>query len=175
MENTFKLQKINNDNFQEFYSLLSEDFCYEERHDFENELLNLKNSNFNPCFIIKGEQVVGYVCYWNFENLTYIEHFAILKDLRNQGIGTEFLKWFLIGKKQVVVEVERPEDEIKQKRIKFYKNLGFVVNGYDYIQPSYHNGEDKVPMLILSFNKKIEKKEYQEFINLLNKFVYRIV
>ena len=65
-----KLKKINASNFEEFYSYLQQDFCFEERKSKENEFKTLKNKSFNPNFIYLEKELIGYICFWEFENRT---------------------------------------------------------------------------------------------------------
>ena len=73
----------------------------------------------------------------------------------------------------IILEAEAPETEMQKKRIKFYENLGFKVNSYDYTQPSYHNAQS-VPLLVLSFPKALDEKEFKEFFITTRRVVYEI-
>ena len=54
---------------------------------------------------------------------------------------------------------EHPEDELKARRIAFYKRLGFCQNDYPYIQPSYRKGGKGVPLILMSYPKKLDNCE----------------
>lgn len=60
----------------------------------------------------------------------------------------------------IVVEVERPNTDITQRRIEFYKKVGFKLNKYDYIQPPYGVGKNPVPMFLMTFPNKIKESEF---------------
>jgi hypothetical protein len=45
-----------------------------------------------------------------------------------------------------------PTTAIAQRRIEFYKRMGFTTNPYSYIQPSYHNDGNSLPMIIMSLS-----------------------
>lgn len=170
-----KLIKITQSEFNKFYSFLEEDFCFEERKNKNNELETFKNNNFNPNFIYDNNKLIGYICYWDFDEFIFIEHFAILKDLRNKHLGTKFLKKFIENNnKLILIEVEKPVDEVTTKRINFYKYLGFIINDYNYIQPSYHekSSNSNIPMLILTYNQPITFDEYYKFIKQIKNIVY---
>lgn len=170
-----KIKRIDISEFEFFYDLLEEDFPWEERKTREDELRSFSNLEFNPCFIIKKNQLVGYFCYWDFADFIFGEHFAIVKDFRNNGLGTQFLKQFLNSlEKQLIIEVERPDTDIAKRRINFYKRLGFVVNDFDYAQPSYHQDGIEVPMLLLSYKEKITKEEYNRYTTIVRKVVYNL-
>ena len=66
----------------------------------------------------------------------YGEHLAVNERGRNGGIGSFIFNWCLEHLKgKHVLEVEVPDEEIKRRRINFYKRLGFYYNEYEYIQP----------------------------------------
>lgn len=168
-----ELKKITTKNFDKFYSFLEEDFPFEERKSYGKQLLTLNNSRFNPNFIYLNNKKIEYICYWDFDDMIYFEHFAIFKDLRNQGYGTEFLNNFVqLFDKNIIIEIERPKETNAKRRLNFYKRLGFVVNDYDYHQPSYHDGDDSVPMCILSYKEKISGEKYNKFLKHINQYVY---
>lgn len=170
----FKLKNIKIEDFDMFYKWMEQDFCFEERRLKEDQLKLLKNPKCYQKFIYKDEKLYGYICYWQFNDFLFIEHFAILQELRDQGYGSQFLNEFLKQKNTMVIgEVERPKTAVAKRRISFYKRLGFNVNEYDYYQPPYH-GNIMVPMFIISYNRGISLKEYQLFVNILHKEVYNI-
>lgn len=171
-----QLKKITNKNFNNFYTLLEKDFCFEERRTYEDALKTLQNKYYKANFIYskKLKQNIGYFCYWDFGSFIFGEHFAINEEFRNQGYGTAFLNQFLNKNKPLIIEVERPTSVFKKRRINFYKKLGFVVFDKSYIQPSYHNDNKTVPMYIIIYNSNITKEEYSKYINLIKKNVYNI-
>ena len=105
----------------------------------------------------------------------FIEHIAINKELRSKGYGSKTIE--LIKAKYdlpIILEAEAPETGMQKKRIKFYENLGFKVNSYDYTQPSYHNAES-VPLLVLSFPKFLNENEFEEFVATTRRDVYKVL
>lgn len=169
----FELRAVNKDNFNNFYKLLEQDFCLEERRSKIDQIRALENSNFYSDFIYEKKQLVGYICYWKLNDFIFIEHFSILKDLRGKGIGGTFFKQFLDSfNKLIVFEVERGVNNIAQRRIAFYEKIGVTLNNYDYYQPSYHKSGDAIPMFLMSYNRGISKKEFNNIVDKLNKEVY---
>ena len=75
--------------------------------------------------------------------------------------------------KPIILEAEAPETEQQIKRIKFYERLGFKVNNYEYTQPSYHGGEG-VPLMILSYPEFLSQSEFDSFVSITRKDVYKI-
>ena len=169
------LRPVTKENFSLVYKRLIDAFPYEERRDEADEQKCFLKSQFNFCEITDDGESVGLIVFWVFESFLFIEHIAINKEIRSKGYGSKTID--LIKSKfnlPIILEAEAPETEMQQKRIKFYKNLGFKVNSYDYTQPSYHNGES-VPLLVLSFPEKLNQTEYDEFFKETRIVVYEEV
>ena len=148
-------------------------FCLDERRTKAGELKAFDDSNFSPNFIFDGETLVGYVCFWEFEKFLFIEHFAVLKEMRGTGCGSKFLKEFSeTSTKPIVLEVELPETEIAEKRIKFYERLGYVVNHYPYIQPAYQPESNPVDMHIMSYGSSLSETDFKDFTKQIKTVVY---
>ncbi len=167
-----ELKPVTKENFSFVYKRLVDAFPYEERRDEEDEKTCFLKSQFNFCEITDDGESVGLVVFWIFKVFLFIEHIAINKEIRGEGYGSKTID--LIKEKYnlpIILEAEAPESEMQKKRIKFYENLGFKVNSYDYTQPSYHNAES-VPLQILSFPKLLEKNEFEEFFKTTREVVY---
>lgn len=93
-------------------------------------------------------EFLGFITTWQLpEEITYIEHFAILPRLRGQGIGSEVLGQ-LCG--NILLEVELPENSEARRRIDLYSRHGFhAATDISYEQPPYSPSLPAVPMLIL--------------------------
>ena len=149
-------------------------FPYEERRDYIDQKECLIKSKFNFLEILDGNDAVGFIALWVFDKFIYIEHIAIDENKRSGGYGTKSIELVKeTYKKNIILEAESPITEQQIKRIKFYERLGFKVNGYDYMQPSYHGGEG-VPLMILSFPEFINEDEFKEFLTETRREVYRI-
>ena len=121
-----------------------------------------------------GDDPVGILTYWTFEDLVYVEHFAIAEELRNQGLGKAvFLNFLSQQTEQVVLEVELPNTEEADHRVEFYASMGFFSNPQPYIQPAYREGGVEVPMLIMS-KYELDDDEFAEIQRLLYREVYGV-
>ena len=108
--------------------------------------------------------IKGFLSFWSLCGFNFIEHVAVKKDYRGQGIGTELIRnYFKQNNLKTILEVETPTNSIKTKRIKFYEKLGFKLNFYFYSQPSLKKGLQGVPMYIMSYPEELN---FREFINL---------
>ncbi len=158
-----KLKKTNSTEFKEAWKIYEEAFPEDERRNLKDQTKLMEENKFYSFYgVIKEENLVAIIAEWDFGTFRFIEHFAIKKNLRGKGIGTELLKNYLPQKEnKVVLEVERPKDEISKKRISFYERLNFFLNSFDYIQPAYDENKKPLPMFIMSYPNPLSKEEFK--------------
>ncbi len=149
-------------------------FPYEERRDFCDlkECFNNKYFNFLEIFDCEKDIFCGFVSPWNFSDFVYIEHLAVDENLRNGAYGSRTVELIKSTyNKPVILESEHGFTDIQKRRLGFYERLGFKINDYDYIQPSYHGGEG-VPLKILSYPALLSKTKFEEFVKITKENVY---
>ena len=153
--------------------LFEEAFPEQERPPFSS-LRHRDAGKFHFLVAENGDDPVGILTYWTFEDLIYIEHFAIAEELRNQGLGkAAFLNFLSQQQEQVVLEVEHPNTEEADHRVEFYASMGFFQNPQEYVQPPYREGGKEVPMIIMS-KYELDDDEFCEIRDLLYREVYGI-
>jgi ribosomal protein S18 acetylase RimI-like enzyme len=161
--------------FDAIWKIFKESFPEDERRNFkeQNDLLKESRYNLNP--IYDGDEIIGFTAIWDFDDFTYVEHFAVKKDLRGKGYGSKIIK-DVISKndKLIILEVEKPETDEAIRRIEFYKRVGFHVNNYEYIQPPYDKDKQYVPLIIMSFPNKIDMSQFAKIREDLYKIVYKV-
>ena len=151
-------------------SLFEDAFPDDDRPPFST--LNHRPNHFHFMVATNDDEPIGILTYWNFDDMVYVEHFAIDSDLRNQGLGkVVFLNFLSQQKEQVVLEVELPHDEESEHRIEFYTSMGLFQNPYEYIQPPYFSGGNAVPMRILS-KYELDDEEFFSVRSVLYREVY---
>ena len=154
-------------------NLFEEAFPEQERPPFSS-LRQRDAGTFHFLVAENGDDPVGILTYWTFDDLVYVEHFAIDEELRNQGLGKAvFLNFLSQQQEQVVLEVEFPDTEEADHRVEFYASMGLYQNPYDYYQPSYHCDDRTVPMMIMS-KMELDDDEFEEMRKILYKEVYKI-
>ncbi|MBP5677842.1 MAG: GNAT family N-acetyltransferase [Bacteroidales bacterium] len=151
--------------------LFEEAFPEQERPPFSS-LRQRDAGKFHFLVAENGDEPVGILTYWTFDDLVYVEHFAIDEELRNQGLGKAvFLNFLSQQTEQVVLEVETPHDEVADHRVEFYASMGFYQNPQPYQQPSYHGDGQTVEMIIMS-KYELDDDEFCEIRDLLYREVY---
>ena len=119
------------------------------------------------------ERIAAFLAAWEFENFRFVEHIAVDESLRGGGIGAAMLCDFAAqDSRPIVLEVEPPETDIAQRRIGFYKRLGFALNLYSYEQPPLRNGQSALPLLVMSYPHALSKAEFEQYKDVLYREVY---
>jgi hypothetical protein len=160
-----RIEKTYNDSFPEV-----------ERRDFAlvRDLLS-DEPRFVIYALLRGDEYVGFITKWTFDDFAYIEHFAIDAAARNGGIGAKAMEQFLaICGTPVVIEVETPNDEMSKRRIGFYERLGFVLDSYVYYQPPYRQGEDGLEMRLMSYGQIDLSDSFDGVKQIIYKHVYDV-
>lgn len=117
-------------------------FPPDERRDFAQvEQLLAQNPYFKirVIFEMNSSAFAAFLSYWNFGSFAYIEHLAVMPDMRGNGLGHKIMNDFFasVGNR-VLLEVEPPIDTITRKRVAFYESLGMTLwDDFHYIQPPY--------------------------------------
>ena len=152
MLNFRRITHVTDPLFTNLYNLYTLAFLPNERRNWaglEYELSYEKRFYANA--LLQNDRFVGFLNYWIFDNFYYIEHFAIIPNLRGQNIGTEAMGIFMSQTKlPIVFEVEMPKNATAIRRIRFYEKLGFTVLSHNYAQPPYEGSEFPQPMLIMT-------------------------
>ncbi len=154
-----------------------ESFPHNERRDFLL-LSNLakEEKRFQISGLYKEEDYVGFISRWDFDSFLYIEHFAIEASLRNHKIGFTALKQFVETQdKPIILEVEMPYNELSERRIGFYKRMGFVLDNHIYFQPPYHKTDGWFEMRLMSYGKIDLEESFGDIRDCLYKNVYSVV
>lgn len=137
--------------------LLHLSFPEEERRDDEGQRWNTDYNERFHCYLLTDkdengkEELIGVITVWKLDGFYYAEHLATSPQIRNRGYGRqvmEALKMQFAGS-VIVLEVERPDDEMSRRRIGFYQRCGFSLCMQDYYQPPYRAGGKGLPLYLM--------------------------
>ena len=166
---------IDSEEFRCAWDLYESAFPADERRSLDSQVVLFNNKLYNFTVAIKSGLIVGFLATWRLNGFVFIEHFAVLEKLRNQGIGTKILKRYISQIDRVVLEVEKPENSLAKRRIGFYKRLGFCLNYFDgYVQPPYEAGKESVPMFLMTFPEEINGFDFQKIKSQIHRMVYGV-
>ncbi len=160
--------------YQYMEELLQSSFPKEEYRELD-ELRNYTDhkQKFVNNIIIDDNVPVGLLTYWDMGDFLYIEHFAIDPTKRSGGYGKKTMELFCsCNNKSIVLEVEKPEEEMAIRRIGFYERLGYALWDNEYEQPPYRKGEDFLPMNIMAYGNIDKGKDFEKVKEIIYKEVY---
>ncbi len=163
-------------------NLLHQSFPENERRNDEDQRRNTDYNQRFCCHLLSDETIkgkmypIGLVTIWQLEGFYYVEHLATSPTVRNKGYGKqimEILKERLAGN-IIILEVERPEDELSIRRIGFYERCGFTLCTQDYIQPPYRKGGETLPLYLMYAGTDEIDSCYPQIRNELYRHVYGV-
>jgi len=168
-----RLKNITDNYFLKAWKLYEEAFPVEERRVLEDQTSVLKNNNYHFNVLIDKNQFIGFILWWDFETLKYIDHFATSLEQRNKGIGKLILnKLMYSNDKPILLEVELPTSSINQRRIKFYERIGFKLNEHYYEVPNAKINQSPLPLLLMSYPNQITSKNVELFIKKCHPIIF---
>lgn len=171
----YELEKLNRSDFELVWEIMQDSFPVDERRNRAGQEYILSH----PCYQLYGCRKNGglaaFFAVWEFEEFSFVEHFAVAREYRNGGIGAALLQQLLETiKKPVVLEVEPPERELQRRRIGFYERNGFRQNPYAYIQPAMSEEGRAIPLKLLSTPEKLGETEFERIRDVLYQQVYQV-
>ena len=146
--------------FMQAWKLYKKAFPSEERRQLRTQKKIMGNPLYHFEIITDNGKFIGFILWWEFENIRYIEHLAILPRLRGKRYGLRVIERFIAKSEAgILLEVEHPTTEINKRRIGFYQRIGFVINKYKYKQPPHKKNGSPVPLILMTYPNTITKEE----------------
>ena len=169
------LEKLDKKDFLQVWQIMENSFPPEEHRTRVGQEDLLENSYYQLYGYKNKNVVAAFFAVWQFEEFAFVEHFAVAENYRNGGIGAQLLKELLVFLDMpIVLEVELPEEELPQRRIRFYERNGFVLNGYDYVQPPMQAERKAIPLRIMSYPGILEESQFKNVRETLYREVYHV-
>ncbi len=164
--NRITINSITHPLFEAFWELYEPAFPLCERRTKESYARVFTNPDFHLEMWVECGRIHGLIGWWECPGVRFAEHYAIHPDLHSSGYGSRFLKeWMAESATPVLLEIEPPVDEITNRRLNFYKRLGFHENNIYHLQPPYHAGMGPLHLEILSYPQVISGATYQAFVH----------
>ena len=162
--------------YSRLFKILEYSFPPNEHRDFEEQYSEFKNSHFRSMVAWNGDEIAGFMNYWDLGEFVYLEHFAVAEELRGNGLGTRLLGGLhsITENRPIILEAEPPEQsETALRRTEFYKRLGFFLNPYEYYQPPYRSEDSPVRLVIMSSPRGLSQQEFTMMRNALYRDAYQ--
>ncbi|MEG1858979.1 MAG: GNAT family N-acetyltransferase [Christensenellaceae bacterium] len=169
-----KQNKISTIDFDAVYKLLNQSFPINEQRTKADQMKLLQQDDYKIIVRRTKRSIISaFLAIWEFEKIRYIEHFAVDEHLRGSGIGGDFLRAYLNrDNRPVMLEVELDTCELCARRINFYKRYGFALNEYAYVQPAMQDGQNPLPLHVMSYPFPLSRQEFDVVDTLLKSRVY---
>lgn len=131
--------------FQEIYNSYCSSFPQDERRDQDKLASLFSNPKVKILSVSHESKNIGYLILWELNIYSFVEHFEVFKEFRNQQLGSQITQYLFENYPRIILEIE-PEhlDEDAKRRYTFYRKNGFCLIDEMYVQPSY--GKDKKPL-----------------------------
>lgn len=148
-------------------------FPPDERRHFEYLLQLLPCPDMYLCGLVDGEILIGFVGYWHWSEMLFVEHIAVDPEQRGKQYGQRAISELRrLESPYIVLEVELPQDDISRRRIQFYERQGFTLNPFSYAQPPYQAGNPAIPMHLLSIPAITNRGTFSVLSQLIKERVY---
>lgn len=177
---TLKKIQTNEKEYPFVEELLHTSFPIEERRDDEAQRYNTDHNPKFTCYLIADEEegektLVGLVTVWNLGTFHYGEHLATSPALRNKGYGKQIMQRLReLYPGTFILEVERPTDEMAIRRIGFYQRCGFSLCEKEYMQPSYREGGQEVPLYLMYAGIENIDSQFEYIRDTIHREVYGV-
>lgn len=171
------LQKASLQDFDKIYDLMKLSFPTNERRTYAEQKALLNTPQYSIAIVpgSDAQDLGAFLAFWTFDNLIFIEHFAVNPLSRNNGLGSAMLQEFIRQQTcMVCLEVELPENDLAKRRIRFYERNGFFLNEYPYVQPSLSDGRSPMPLLIMTSEQTVPEEGFKKIKCILYKYVYKL-
>ena len=161
--------------FSRVFEIIEYSFPKTEHRSLNEHFAEFKKDTFRSMVLDDGGMIMGFMNFWELDGFIYLEHFAVAKDLRGQGLGTYLMDELKKISGTIILEAEPPEQsEIAARRVSYYKRLGFFLNRYKYFQPPYSDGEQPLPLSIMSYPDALSRTRFINIRNELYRSAYEI-
>lgn len=162
--------------FAAAWQLYKKSFPPEERRQLRTQKKIMNHPQYHFELITDKQLFVGFILWWGFDDVRYIEHLATFPHLRGKGYGLRILENFIAKSDvPVLLEVEHPTDDISRRRIGFYRRAGFVLNEQAYSHPPYKKGGDYVPLMLMTCPNAIKENELRRFLDKHHPVIHEFV
>lgn len=171
--NSIRLKTISDTYFSQAWKLYMEAFPPEERKTFEDQTRIMKNPMYHYDVMVVENELIGFLLWWDLEEVRYIDHFATVKEQRNKGYGKLILEKFMNDhEKSVLLEVELPDSSLNERRIKFYERIGFKLNHHHYQLPIFNEGKPALQFLLMTYPELISANDVAHFVKTCHPIIF---
>lgn len=128
--------------FPQFWQTYEDSFPLPERRSRASQRAAFADPVYRLDAWMDGTKFVGFMGWWEYGDFRYIEHLAVSATARSGGYGKKIMRrWMDSSSTPVYLEIEEVVDELTERRLGFYRRLGFEETPFTHLQPPYQTGE----------------------------------
>ncbi len=178
MSNTLKyirIHSVNDPLFDKAWDLYEQSFPLNERRTLSSQKQLFFLSNYHFEVILYLDNFIGFIHWWDFDKVRFIEYLATTPDIRGKGLGSQIITQFQKkDNRSVLLEVDLPTDDISIRRIKLYEGLGFIFNKHNYQQPALQVNTQPVDLRLMSYPMCLSETDIKDFIKECHPVLYTL-
>lgn len=170
------LERLCKDDFDGIFHIMKASFPADETRSYDAQKALFDKKEYSA-YGIRSDQgsIAAFITLWRFTGFTFGEHFAVAQELRGAGLGSKIINEASeTAEERFCLEVEPPITNTAKRRIAFYERNGFVLNDYDYIQPSLSENTEAVRLMMMSCKKGLSKQEFEIVKSTVYQTVYGV-
>lgn len=169
------MKKICLKQFDEVYQLFEQSFIQTELRPYRQMKDFFQRGLFTVYAKYEKDGLLGAMVVWKLNSCVYLENFAVNEKQRGRGLGSYFLQQLchLYDGQLLVLEVEKPHDDLSKRRIDFYERKGFLLTSFGYVQPTFRSNDEAVSLNLMTYPKMIDYQKYQEIKKEIFEVVYQ--
>ena len=163
--------------FSRLFEIIEYSFPETEHRSEEEHFDEFKRQTFRSMVLDDDGTIMGFMNYWELDGFVYLEHFAVAKEFRKNGLGTYLMNELkkISGSRPLILEAEPPgQSETAAHRVSFYERLGFYLNSHKYFQPPYSSDEQPLPLSIMSYPDPLSSADFIRIRNELYRGAYEL-
>lgn len=153
--------------FERAFRLYEASFPVHEQRTRDKQEGVLCRPEYHYEIIWEDGAFAGLLLYWEAADFHYVEHFAITPELRGRKLGSKVLAELSRQGKDVILEIDPPEDEVSVRRKRFYEKLGFCANPWLHVHPPYCPKFSGHELVVMTRPGQWEKERYDRFFSYL--------
>lgn len=166
-----QVRKLSISEFDRIFSEIEKNFIPDERRDYPEAKARFESGEYDVLEFSSDGIPIGFITVWNFSDFVFLEHFVIYEEYRNHGYGSLALAELKSLFPKMILEAEPPFGGLQARRLAFYRRNGFFENEKKYLQPSYRDGGNEVPLVIMSYPEVLD--DFDRPISLIKRKVYQ--
>lgn len=136
----------------DWWQLYCTAFPPEERRSRHAHERAQNDAAFHTAGLYHQNHFVGLMAWWEWKEMLYLEHLAIVETEHGKGYGHAALTALKAKGADIILEIEPVCHEQQARRLAFYQSRGFKELPYPHIQLAYQQGYPDIPLLLLCYS-----------------------